>query len=300
MAEGSKFQWHIEDCGYRVTDGEEIRDYGVSEHYRRDEFSKEKRFIVPTILSGHTCRTYEPLNVNPMLYREFTSTEPTESGFVSFADRFGFLQMQKSRSLRNPPIYESVDTWQYAHKQMRFAVKLWDAAEKEDIKYLKSEIKWWQRELKDSGETIIWVECGVFYCGYQVHTPRAWRSRTEVIEIREVCRPGELVLPAKLFCLAYINRNIERSGRKKLKYNRETGMIENYYVPYTLIAAIWNQFGDAVSSNRRGRRCEQCGSWFEQKRSTKKYCSETCRARAFKARQANGNGNGHSAGSEKD
>jgi len=52
--------------------------------------------------------------------------------------------------------------------------------------------------------------------------------------------------------------------------------------PPTLLAAIWLQFGQALTSNATHRSCANCGTWFKAgvgatRRADAKYCSDRCR-----------------------
>jgi hypothetical protein len=62
------------------------------------------------------------------------------------------------------------------------------------------------------------------------------------------------------------------------------------HVPSSLIGLLWLQFADAIATNRIFKQCGQCKKWFETTQSSartdKLYCSQTCRVRAYRTRQA--------------
>src|SRR5262249_8336946 len=62
-----------------------------------------------------------------------------------------------------------------------------------------------------------------------------------------------------------------------------------HLVPVSLLAAFWLQFGQAISENKRLRRCAACNRWFEVapplNRTSRHYCGEACRSRAYRNRK---------------
>jgi len=56
-------------------------------------------------------------------------------------------------------------------------------------------------------------------------------------------------------------------------------------VPKNLLGAIWIQFEEAVTDNKKFEKCA-CKKWFEVSgkaaRSDKKHCSATCRTKAHR------------------
>lgn len=59
--------------------------------------------------------------------------------------------------------------------------------------------------------------------------------------------------------------------------------------PYTLLGAMWIQLALAISGNKELLQCPECCRWFEMTpdvtRSTRLYCSDACRSRAYRTRK---------------
>ena len=56
-----------------------------------------------------------------------------------------------------------------------------------------------------------------------------------------------------------------------------------------LYSGVWLQFADAVTNDRIFSRCRECGKWFEVApevaRSHRRFCSNSCRSKAYRQRQ---------------
>jgi len=74
-----------------------------------------------------------------------------------------------------------------------------------------------------------------------------------------------------------------------LCHDRKLGGFAFKVVPESLLGALWLQFALAVAGNKKYRACGACGQWFEVSpdvaRTSRSYCKEACRARAYRARK---------------
>jgi len=74
---------------------------------------------------------------------------------------------------------------------------------------------------------------------------------------------------------------LEHPSTPRLLYER-SGRLALYFVPTSLIAAIWLQFASAIDGDRQYRTCKTCGKWFEiggtGRRRDAETCSDSCRA----------------------
>ena len=120
--------------------------------------------------------------------------------------------------------------------------------------------------------------------GWVVH-PR--RDDSDFIEYLQ----SEWIETALHFLGVIVNRKLIEHPieRPRLQWVR-AGMLAWQHVPSSLIGLLWLQFADAIATNRIFKQCGQCNKWFEttQKaaRTDKLYCSQTCRVRAYRTRQA--------------
>ena len=320
MGEATKFQWFVDDGGYRWADGTEInKQYRATAEVARsrgigpvDGYGEYGlgRFIISRRKTGQLYRTYDPMTLNPVMFREFSDLSPTEDDFLAFANRFGKImyrsdihEWEDSIDEDEDIIGEDFEMWIAHHSDMKDAVDLWSMAENEDVDGLRKRVKW-HRETDQDGRVISnYLTCDNFYSGRPLNPfdidPGGYDGpllQQQFEHIISICQPGDVVLPAKLFCLEHINVGLDQNAQQKLIFDPETNQVVKSFMPHNLIGAMWLQFANYVSSDKKNVQCEYCGSWFEPKRKTKKYCSDTCRARASQQRTSNG----HSAASEKD
>jgi hypothetical protein len=89
-----------------------------------------------------------------------------------------------------------------------------------------------------------------------------------------------------------INRNICHA-RPLFVINNFDALMEGLtlrLMPTNLLEAMWIQFGQAVESNKTFRQCRHCGVWFDLSpkaaRVDKVFCTEACKARAYRRRLA--------------
>ena len=75
-------------------------------------------------------------------------------------------------------------------------------------------------------------------------------------------------------------------GRLDVKLRAREGKVSTVYVPTNLITAMYLQLSQWISGDRRVKACENCGVWFEQKRSDKRFCSSNCRVASHNLRNA--------------
>ena len=62
-----------------------------------------------------------------------------------------------------------------------------------------------------------------------------------------------------------------------------------YFVPNSLVGALWLQFARAVDGRKKYERCGECKTWFEVSldaaRTNRRYCKDPCRFKAYRRRQ---------------
>jgi len=105
-------------------------------------------------------------------------------------------------------------------------------------------------------------------------------------------------MPARAFLLRLINRNLQGHASPKLfpdvwplKPSQKLPVLASLrLVPSNLYACLWLQMAQAISSDKHQKECPACGQWFEVRakgvRSDRLYCSEACRKRVHRERQA--------------
>jgi hypothetical protein len=161
---------------------------------------------------------------------------------------------------------------------MRRALQLWDAVRHCDAPWFQQHVR---VEPKSSEE--IWVsylEQGVLY-------------HREVIgpDLAGFVKPHDVRRPTLLFVQKMINTRLWEHTAPRLLYDPKRDRLGVYLVPKNLLGALWLQFARAVDANKDYRRCGGgCGRWMEisldAHRTHRRFCSDACRNKAYRDRQA--------------
>ena len=103
-------------------------------------------------------------------------------------------------------------------------------------------------------------------------------------------REGDLILPAIRRVMRVINGFVYESNGPQLFWDERRGSPARQDVSANLGGFLWLQFAQAVELQKEPRRCRECGRWFEVARGASRTdrltCSNTCRTRAYRERQA--------------
>ena len=218
-------------------------------------------------VDGAAFQKYQPLKQFTGLFITFSNTEPTEAGVLKFANRFGSIRRTVGDA--GPAIEGArgtgLDMWQVEIGHMKRCVTVWNALREEDWRTL-------HRELAGSSR------------------------QADLID--------RAISTINLMRFVY-ESSILRS------YNRETGQWAGIHAwdrqtkrPVLtlsfvdLLDAMRFQFALAVYNAKDFQACKACGSWFEINaglgrekgtdagRAGKTLCSESCRIKFFRQRQA--------------
>jgi Family of unknown function (DUF6076) len=90
--------------------------------------------------------------------------------------------------------------------------------------------------------------------------------------------------------LNWYNMNTERSLDYRVEWDSTTSKLKGELVASSLVDMLMVQLVSAAEADIRHRRCEQCQTFFQVHpgagRPEKKYCSDACRMRAYRIREA--------------
>jgi hypothetical protein len=90
--------------------------------------------------------------------------------------------------------------------------------------------------------------------------------------------------------LNWFNMNTERSLDYRVEWDSATGRLKGELVASSLAHLVMVQLLSAAEANIKHHRCEQCQTFFPVHpglgRPEKKYCSDACRMRAYRRREA--------------
>jgi hypothetical protein len=114
-----------------------------------------------------------------------------------------------------------------------------------------------------------------------------WGTADTLRKICDALDPGQVAKAAEIFTTQFAPRL-----RARIRRNDKGGRFEFFHVPETLRAAILLQAGEAITGNRKFRRCAcpGCGRWFQLGRgghtTRRKYCDgDACRMAAYRKRK---------------
>lgn len=301
--EMTRFEWRVAAGGHRVVTATPVgRDAAKPGRYiihpdpDVDASGYPDSLIAPEVRAskdGSNVRTTHPLE-GRLLFSTLARTEATESEILRFADRYGLLGTP-AREVSKPSRHivkasgaartcygEPIDYWQEAIRDMRQAVDLWSGVRASGRKrkdMLSPLIKW------EGGDQV------TLFADSAPHHIIA-NQRSAPADVWRSLRPGELTRPAWLALQYLINRWIGLHVPVAVCRELDGPGFRLAIQPDTLIDALWIQFGIAVEGKARFQACSACDEWFQIGRGnfqkSKTYCSDACRARAYRQRKGNG------------
>lgn len=250
---------------------------------------------------GGRPRPYQPLREQTGLFQIFAGTPPTREGVLHFADRFGML-LDASLTVTPPdPIRgrraklketlaqhrEGYEFWRAEVLKMREAVRIWEMLEG-DADGLARHVRLRQAE---GGQTQAEYDSHPdLPAGAVPPHPDGRITEAAADAAEQVSRPkrSDLVQPARALLRRMINRQLEGRLRPAVELGPD-GDLHLALAPSNLLAAMWLQLALAACEHKRYRRCVVCGNPFglspETARTNRRFCSISCKNRAFRSRQ---------------
>lgn len=235
-------------------------------------------------------RSFEPLDHFESLFRTFSATDPTPSGILSFASRFGLLtgpddtrtipgESYVAELYGTEPVHlERLADWFEQILQMRDVISLWDMTKSQDLKGLSRYLRW------SDGKLAYWTD-------YQGLSPKfrliydAGSPAGQALGFRE----GDLFEPAMFLASTIANINLESRVSPQLEYSGGYLTPRLAISPLNLLGALWLQFARAIDGNREYRACQHCSTWFEigskGHSRARRFCSNRCRMAFSRARK---------------
>jgi hypothetical protein len=261
------------------------------------EIGKSRRQRQPIL--GEVCprqapavgRTYRPLHQYSGLFLVFADTDPTPEGVLLFAKRFG--RLTRPQTAGRPAVDdagrpvrltdECLELWLQQIEDVKRTAGLWHDCQSGKAERLAGRIDW----SKDAaGHPVV-----SYLRGPEEEDVEEIASRTFHAGRLARLSPGDACLPALFYVQDAINARIDALAHPQLLWDPDANQLALRLVPDSLLACIWLQFAAAVANNTAFRQCGQCDLWFELLadggRTTKQFCSGSCRTRAHRTRQDN-------------
>jgi hypothetical protein len=217
------------------------------------------------------------LRENSGLFLELASVDLSPDGVKQFADKHGALgRLQTQVSLSKTNVHrqfyrgERLSAWYAEIDLLRRMLPLWDE------RYKRRSKPTTQFTITPAGILAEWdtqAERGFEIIASPSTSPELYEQlKGKPIEI------------ARHYLRTKINSKLlEHPSTPQLLYDQSRGGLALYFVPTSLIAAMWLQFASAVDGDRQYRTCKTCGKWFEiggstGRRRDAETCSDSCRA----------------------
>jgi len=223
-------------------------------------------------------RRYDPLSMDPPLWSRFVCLDPDPISINGFVNEYGWLGIGKwiippgEKTKKEMPTGEDLRTWKKEIETFKQAHQVWEWMEKKEAGKL--------------GQVIIWKTSSVIY----QHDDRGWfliASKGKYPEIFNTWKRGSLYAPAKFYLLQIVNEKLKKAHPRLLLDKK--GNLKEYIYPSNLLTSMWYEFSQALSGQRKLRRCEICGEYMDvtDSRSNKKqhkWCGNNERYFRMKAR----------------
>lgn len=261
------FKWEKARGGYEIRQAVNIG--GDSDYHDWFNFGDENdQNTAPFIIQKEkvdTMATIEPLTESPALFAEFAGLDYNDAAaIIAFANHHGPLLPPNWRSY----VGEKLAIWQNEIAIMKEAFELWQWAINGDTEKLARviTIKKHETPLKlTNSATLVGTEISRISGNGGKHYLNCDDSFLRRLT------PGDLVLPAKALVQAAINDYLSRLPfnwifeppvMAQLLFN-DHSELEQCLIPTALLAAMWLQFAQHVSGEKKIRRCEICNQWAD-------------------------------------
>jgi hypothetical protein len=228
-------------------------------------------------------REFDPFEAPSALFTEFADLDATKpDAALAFAKQYGFLSGASKFWLAGSPepvFGEEWAHWQRNIRLMKTAYRVFTLLNAEGVperKGLARLFRW--RVTAD--------ESGWFFDTHPDHKDGTLeppdRTRGWVNLDNEDARED---VAARVWLSARLNGQIETLVTPRVARDPEQGGYVFNLIPKTLLAAMWLQFVQAFVGQRTVARCEHCGRGFWLKTEKRRFCSDGCKAAAYRERR---------------
>lgn len=271
------FRWGVAEKGYRWVKARFLELPSSRAYSARPDW-------LLTVGGRGKWNTYLPLQDHPALFQEFKALEPNRETILAFASRYGFLGHSVVFSVGRH-LGERWTFWRAEITAMREAVALWNLvrAKKKNTAELSRFFRW----EGDHHDHLVYRD---------PERPGRYRILTSPQvepELLAQCRKGDGVWPATVYVQWLINEHLVDRVSPRLLRDLKARRLGLYFVPRTLLGAMWLQLARAVDGNKEYRRCQRdgCEKLFEVSldgtgsRADRRYCLGACRAWVYRHRK---------------
>jgi hypothetical protein len=228
---------------------------------------------------------YHPLVQHTGLYREFISMTPTPEQACSFASRYGMLGVGSAREFGNESSYaEPWAAWKSEAEFLRVAEDLRVAFSTRSFENV-------ERFISPDGSFRLQVTGHLIVADSHELAALSANKAPDYLPMplgmQTVRSPNSMVRAVGEALQFLVNLKLKASS--VLVWSDAGRTLRLQRKPDNLLSAMWLQFAKAVEGNKTYAECAHCRKEFEiasseGSRRDKKYCSNSCRARACQLR----------------
>lgn len=241
---------------------------------------------------------YHPDNKSKAYFMELLDTQGNPDAIVEFANQFGFLGFSQEHIIDGKMVLgECIEDWQKAVQETDKIILLHDAL-RSDIKQASSndtqESSDGKQELPDNtqklSEFIHWDGKNAVLYKHPA-TGEEWTISSTDYRPLSMLRwqQGDLVEPAKDVLSLLITEFMQQQRISAEMIWRQNSKPLLRPVSTTLLGFIWLQLARVMEIGATYRHCKECEDWFliweGGRPASRKYCSNTCRSRAYRRNQ---------------
>jgi hypothetical protein len=283
LGDPSTFVWEVPIApnAFRVEEGVEV----------------EGRSGAALVWREGPARSYLPLAGMESLYRRLAAVEPTPESVLGFVRQYGRLGEGVEAFGRLPDgshaTVEPLQEWRRTAAWFGEAIRLWDLAQAGNRAELAKVIRWDGKEVRfRAGRDFMLRLFGFLPPPDVLEMVNAANVITMPGLGSAAFDEGDVIEPARCFVLRIVNGYLARAAQPALLWDqtRRAPKVLLRFYPRSLLGVVALQFATAILSGRTTRMCPVCGRYFEvtasASRNDRLTCSNRCRVRAYRDRQA--------------
>jgi hypothetical protein len=201
---------------------------------------------------------------------------------------------------------EKLAVWQAEVERMRFSVTLWEAVIARNLSVLQSHLRpATEEDATELGEVQDGHEAWVYHSDpADIAEPFSWdnlvgRCFGGAVEAPIASGNDRFLYAATAAVEQQINSQLNTDAHWKDAESRPLllvgrapdGKLSLRLEPPTLLSALWFQFAQAVTGDKRFRECRVCGTWFSlapeggERKARQVFCSDPCKFKDYRRRK---------------
>jgi hypothetical protein len=233
--------------------------------------------------TGYT--RFNPLEECPSLFLRFADMDCTEQDYIHFANENGLLtgDLLLSNIPHNERRKEKIGDeiveveiakkfivgdplvlWQKEHFILKYTVQVWEWLKDRNTNKLALVIRWnnSNKEVKyflGSEKDLRLYHSESSEHNKIMHGTLASETSNSILLSHFI--PNDVLLPAQVLIQQQINKKLKEYRVNPVLLMDNKNMLQQYLMPENLLSAMWFQFYQAVTGEKKYKKCEVCHKW---------------------------------------